>query len=376
MAEPLKNQYGPEIPERIAAMIQAVHSGFDVSAFLSDVLAGYEALELMPRGWHIAHALRRHLPEDYPDAVAILLASMGAVTPYQDGQGMAPFLYMPHAFFVAEYGLDHFAVSMQAHYEITQRFTAEFSIRPYLKRYPDLTLAQLKIWTTDASEHVRRLVSEGTRPRLPWAPRLPAFQADPGPTLALLERLKDDPALYVRRSVANHLNDIGKDHPERLVEVAQRWQSGASPERQWLIRHALRSLVKQGHPGALALMGFGQDAHVAIQSPQITPAQVSIGQHLIFACELHNPTDQPQRVLVDFRVHYVKANGRTSPKVFKLKTLDLPPQGHERLSKKLSLVPMTTRRLYPGTHAIDLLINGQPYPLGSFVLSDAAPADH
>lgn len=375
MAEPLKNQYGPDIPERIAKMIQAVHPAFDTAAFMADVLSGYADLELMPRGKHIAHALRRHLPGDYPDAVAILLASMGEAVPYQDGQGLAPFVYMPHAFFVAEYGLDHFAVSMQAHYEITQRFTAEFSIRPFLKRYPDLTLAQLRIWATDASEHVRRLVSEGTRPRLPWAPRLPAFQADPTPTLALLERLKDDPSLYVRRSVANHLNDIGKDHPQHLLEVAQRWQPGASPERQWLIRHALRSLVKQGHPEALALMGFGQDATVEIHGAQITPAQAPLGSHVTLTCEVHNPTDVPQRVLVDFRVHYVKANGRTSPKVFKLKTLHLPPQGREPLRKKVSLAPMTTRRLYPGIHAIDLLINGQPYPLGAFVLTDAVTGD-
>jgi 3-methyladenine DNA glycosylase AlkC len=376
MAEPLKNQYGPEIPERIAGMIQAMYPAFDMAAFLADVLSGYEALELMPRGKHIAHALRRHLPGDYPEAVAILLASMRAAKPYQDGQGLASFLYMPHAFFVAEYGLEHFAVSMQAQYEITQRFTAEFSIRPFLQRYPDLTLAQLRIWTKDSSEHVRRLVSEGTRPRLPWAPRLPAFQKNPTPTLALLERLKDDPSLYVRRSVANHLNDIGKDHPQRLLEVAQRWLKGAGPERQWLIRHALRSLVKQGHPAALALMGFGQDITVEIHGAQITPAQAPLGSHVTLTCEVHNPTELAQQVLVDFRVHYVKANGRTSPKVFKLKTLDLPPRGRVPLQKKVSLAPMTTRRLYPGTHTIDLLINGQPYPLGSFVLMDAVAADH
>ena len=165
---------------------------------------------------------------------------------------------MPHCFFVAEYGLDHFEPSMQAHYQLTQRFTAEFSIRPFLIKHTEATLARLRQWARDPNEHVRRLVSEGTRPRLPWASRLPAFQADPAPVLALLELLKDDPALYVRRSVANNLNDIGKDHPRVLMQTAQRWMRDATPERAWVVRHALRWAVKQGDPAALKVLGFGK----------------------------------------------------------------------------------------------------------------------
>jgi 3-methyladenine DNA glycosylase AlkC len=157
-------------------------------------------------------------------------------------RGMGGFLFLPHVFFVAEYGLEHFETSMRAQYVLTQRFTAEFSIRRYLERHQAATLGPVsREWSADASEDVRRLVSEGTRPRLPWAPRLRAFQADPRPVLALLERLKDDPSLYVRRSVANNLNDIGKDHPVLLVETATRWMENATEERRWIIRHALRS---------------------------------------------------------------------------------------------------------------------------------------
>ena len=170
---------------------------------------------------------------------------------------MAAFLYMPHLFFVARHGLDHFEDSMRAQYALTQRFTAEYSIRAFLEKHPEATLARLREWAADPSQHVRRLVSEGTRPRLPWAPRLRAFQKDPRPVLELLELLKDDPELYVRRSVANNLNDIGKDHPALLTAVAKRWLRGATPERRWIVDHALRSAVKRADAGALGALGYG-----------------------------------------------------------------------------------------------------------------------
>lgn len=210
MAEPLKNHFGPEVPRTIAAMIAAVWPEFPARRFLADVLAGYGPLALMDRGRRIADALHRYLPDGYPEAIAILIASVerGNVR-HEAAPGMASFLYLPHVLFVARHGLDHFEASMRAQYLLTQKFTAEFSIRPFLERYPEKTLVRLRRWARDPRPAVRRLVSEGTRPRLPWAARLPAFQRDPRPVLELLELLKDDPALYVRRSVANNLNDIG-----------------------------------------------------------------------------------------------------------------------------------------------------------------------
>jgi 3-methyladenine DNA glycosylase AlkC len=246
VAEPLKDAYGPEVPRRIAAMVSTAHPSFDSRAFVRDCLAGYGALNLIARGWRIADALHAHLPRDFPRAVEILLRSLGPGRQSPEGNGMAPFLYMPHAFFVARYGLDHFEASMRAQYEITKRFTAEFSIRPFIERHREATLERLGEWARDPDPHVRRLVSEGTRPRLPWAPRLREFQRDPAPVLALLELLKDDPELYVRRSVANNLNDIGKDHPELLAQTARRWLEGADANRRWLVKHALRSAVKRG----------------------------------------------------------------------------------------------------------------------------------
>ena len=163
---------------------------------------------------------------------------------------------------------------MQAQHELTQRFTAEFSIRPFIERHPEATLARLAQWTQDPSPHVRRLVSEGTRPRLPWASRLRDFQRDPAPVLALLERLKDDPELYVRRSVANNLNDIGKDHPDLLADVARRWLQNASPERRWIVRHALRSAIKRAEPGALSALGYGAAPTLAIERVRIEPKRL------------------------------------------------------------------------------------------------------
>ena len=368
MAEPLKNSYGPEIPRRIAAMIAEVHPAFPKAAFLRDALTGYEALELMPRGRHIAQALRSHLPQNVPAALDILLASLDA--PRGDAGGsLASFLFMPHTVYVAHYALEHFEAAMRAQHALTQRFTAEFSIRHFIEKYPERTLEQLRVWTGDPSPHVRRLVSEGTRPRLPWAPRLRALQRDPRPALELLELLKDDPELYVRRSVANHLNDIGKDHPALLAAVAKRWLKNASPERAWIVRHALRSAIKRGEAGALAVSGFGARAEVAVRKAEVTPARVRIGGKLHIAFDLVNKLPRSQRVLADLRVHYMKSNGKTGPKVFKLKTVELAPRASLHFEKTLSLADLTTRRHYPGRHRVEVLLNGRALALGEFLLA-------
>lgn len=370
MAEPLKNQFGADVPVRIAQMILAVSPGFPAQDFIRDALEGYEALDLMARGRKIADALRRHLAADYEEAVATLVASLGPKARLDAGSGMASFLYLPHVCFVEKYGLDHFEASMAAQHAMTQRFTAEFSIRPFLERHRDATLDRLAHWVHDDSPHVRRLVSEGTRPRLPWATRLREFQRDPRPVLALLEQLKDDPELVVRRSVANNLNDIGKDHPALLADTARRWMKDAGPERRWLVRHALRSAIKRAEPAALDLMGAAGDAQVSLDRIHITPARPSMGSSVMIALDITSTSTGNQRILADLRIHFVKASGKTSPKVFKLRTFELGPGATLSLSKRLSLAEMTTRRLHAGTHAVELMLNGQPHPLGTFELVD------
>jgi 3-methyladenine DNA glycosylase AlkC/urease beta subunit len=370
MAERLKDRYGEDVPRRIAAMIAAVHPGFAARAFVRTALDGYAALDLMARGHQIARALRTHLPAEFPEAAAILVRSLGpALGGGGGGDGMAPFVYLPHVLYVAEHGLGHFDDAMRAQYELTQRFTAEFSIRAFIERHPAATLARLAEWTRDPSVHVRRLVSEGTRPRLPWARRLRDFQRDPRPVLELLELLKDDPELYVRRSVANNLNDIGKDHPELLFATARRWLEDADANRRWLVAHALRSAVKRGERGALEALGFGGTPAVAVRRVSITPRSARVGGSVAVAFDVANTGRRPTQVLVDFRVHFVKANGRSAPKTFKIRRVALAPGEAVRLARTVSLAPMTTRRHYPGRHVVDALINGRAVPLGAFRLS-------
>ncbi len=348
-------------------MIESVHPTFPARAFARDALTGYDDLELTPRARQIAHELHRHLPPSYPDAIAILLASLGDES-HGPLEGMASFVYLPHVFFVAEYGLDDWEESLQAQYELTKRFTAEFSIRPFLVHHRDATLARLREWTADPNLHVRRLVSEGTRPRLPWAPVLREFVADPQPVLALLELLKDDPESYVRRSVANNLNDISKDHPDLVVDVCHRWLRNASPERAWVVRHALRTLVKRAHPGALATLGFGDPAAVSISAVRIEPATPRIGETLRITFSLTNDAAVAADLLADLKVHFVKANGSTTPKVFKLVTATLAPGESRLIRKSIALNQQTTRTHYPGQHTVEIVVNGATMPLGCFQL--------
>jgi 3-methyladenine DNA glycosylase AlkC len=373
MADALVTQYGPDVPQAIARMIRAVHPGFNARGFVADALRGYDALALMARGKHIAQALHRHLPADYPQAVDILLASLDQPHGRDPELGLASFLYLPHTLFVAAHGLDHFEASMRAQHALTQRFTAEFSIRAFFQTHEAATLARFAQWASDPSEHVRRLVSEGSRPRLPWASRLPSFQKNPAPVLALLERLKDDPALYVRRSVANNLNDIGKDHPELLAATAKHWLKGASQERRWIVQHALRSAVKRGEAGALDVLGFGKSAEAEVTGARITPKRAPMGEKVHIAFGLTNTSAKAQRVLVDFCIHYVKASGKSSAKVFKLKVLDLAPGETARLGKTVSTAEMTTRKHHPGEHRVEVLLNGQASALGAFELTPRAP---
>ncbi len=258
---PLKHVLGSQAVEFLGRNLRSVYPKFDLEGFVADAMNGLEPLGILDRGNHLALTLRQYLPNAFSSATQVLLDSLTPPNDPDSELGLAVFFYLPHVCFVAKYGLepshngghDPFEAAMQAQYELTQRFTAEFSIRPFLIQQPERTLARLMQWSTDPSHHVRRLCSEGTRPRLPWAMRLPAFVQDPTPLLPLLEALKDDPALYVRRSVANHVGDIAKDHPELAFSLCERWLHKASSERKWVIRHALRHPAKKGNETALSL---------------------------------------------------------------------------------------------------------------------------
>ena len=257
----LKDLLDREAIDCLAHNVARVYPAFNGTSFQRSAHDSLEPLEILQRGHHLARVLREHLPKRYRDAVEILLLSLTPPLIETTELGLGGFFYLPHVFFVADYGLDAngndgedpFEASMRAQYEITRRFSAEFSMRPFLIHRPAPTLERLQTWTHDPDPHVRRLCSEGARPRLPWAVRIPAFIKDPTPVLPILEALKDDPDLYVRRSVANHVGDIAKDHLELALALCTRWLTGASAARKWVIRHALRHPSKKGIPAAMQL---------------------------------------------------------------------------------------------------------------------------
>src|SRR5687768_15073033 len=279
MTYSLKDFFSPSLVRRLAADIASVHPSFDERAFIRRVTPGLEGLELLDRGRHIARVLADYLPDDYPTAIDILLRSLGPEHASDEliGAGMEPFFYYPHTIYVAERGLEHFDLSLHAQYELTKRFSAESSIRSFIASDPERTFAKFREWITDPNPHVRRLVSEGTRLRLPWSMRVPWLDANPERVLQLLELLKDDPSTLVRRSVANNLNDLGKVHPALLVQTCAAWLEDESPERRALVEHALRSAVKRGEPDALQLLGYGKKASVSIQDVRFEPRRVPIG---------------------------------------------------------------------------------------------------
>jgi 3-methyladenine DNA glycosylase AlkC len=376
VAEQLKHFFSPALVRRLADDLARAHPDFPRRAFVARATAGLEALELLDRGKHISRALADHLPPEYPRAIEVLLASLGPEHARDEllGVGMAPFFYLPHVLFVAERGLDHFDLSMRAQYELTKRFSAESSIRPFIARDPERAFSFLRRWTKDRNPHVRRLVSEGTRLRLPWASRVPWLDANPERVLELLERLKDDPATMVRRSVANNLNDLGKVHRPLLARTCAAWLEGASPERRALVEHALRSAVKRGEPDALRLLGYGKEAAVSVHDVQFDPARVAIGGRVSLSFVLRSRSPRPQDLLVDLAVHFVKAGGHAAPKVFKLKRVSLPARGVLELRTRISLAVHTTRKPNPGTHAVDVVVNGKALRAGVFEVIAAARA--
>ncbi|MDE2750329.1 MAG: DNA alkylation repair protein [Chloroflexota bacterium] len=354
----LKDMIDRQLAVQIADRIAIVHPAFEHAGFVTAVTAELDSLELKQRFNWIADKLREYLPDDYPTALKILLQILddagGRFEPIED----AGFRLLPIPTFVYRHGLEHLDASLDAMVVITRHTSCEAAIRPFIIHHQQATLARLHKWALDDNEHVRRLVSEGSRPRLPWWPQLTDFIADPTPALALLERLKDDPSLYVRRSVANHLNDIGKDHPELLLARMEAWSRDASEERLWLINHALRTLVKRGDRRALAILGYGPAA-VELADLRLAPAILQYGNEIEFGFSLRNVGAGAQNLMIDFLIHFVKANGTTAPKVFKLKKMRLPAGDTASISKRFAIRPISTRKYYPGRHRLEIQVNGR-----------------
>lgn len=358
----LKHMYNRQSVGSLADAVQRIYPTFDREAFLEGVFDEvWEGRELKQRMRHISNVMHDFLLGDYRAAVDVLRRALPALTE----QGFEKMVFPDY---VEVYGLDDWEASMAALEAFTQHVSAEFAIRPFIERYPERTMAQMLEWAGHEHAEVRRLASEGCRPRLPWGIRLSALQDDPSPILPILEQLKGDESESVRRSVANNLNDISKDNPDVVVHVLRDWQRDDSEEIQWITRHALRSLIKKGHPDALELLGFPSEAAIAVRNVAVEPAVVDMGGELTFSFEIESLSDEPQDLIVDFVVHYMKANGNLSPKVWKLTTRTIQPREVLPIAKTVSFRPVTTRTLYAGEHAIQPKINGQAFERVAFVL--------
>ena len=343
----------------LAALLAAEARRFDREHFLRTTLTGLEERELMDRVRQTALACEAALSGTYRDKVHVLRA----IAP-QVGH---TFVGIALCDFVARYGLDDPDFSLAALRELTRYGSAEFAVRPFLVRDLAGTLQTLTRWAEDEDEHVRRLASEGSRPRLPWGVRLTALVRDPDPTGPILERLQDDPSLYVRKSVANHLNDIAKDHPDRVIARVSAWNRGR-PGTAWIVRHALRTLIKRGDARALSLLGATGRPSVSVRAFAARPKTLRLGDALELQTTFRSTGRKVQSLVVDYVIHYVKANGSTSGKVFKWTRVELAPGAEVSLVKRQVIKDFSTRRHQAGVHRIELQINGQRPAETSFVL--------
>ena len=366
--EPFKNELSYPKARRIAEAVKRAHPEFSMARYARGLEAAIATLELKDRMRLIADRLESCLPEHPPQLFSVLVAALA--TDEADQRGLRGFLVWPLTEIVARRGLGHFPEAMAALAEMTNRFTAEFAIRPFLRQHPERTLKQLHAWCTHPDPHVRRLVSEGSRPLLPWGGNLPELLEPPHPTLPLLEKLHRDDSDYVRLSVSNHLNDFSKHHPGLVVNTLTRWRQNApdDPRLDKLARHACRTLLKEGHPGALGLHGFGAAKALTLESASLSNASVTLGGHLEYRLVIRNASRKAVRVMFDYAIHHRKANGTLSPKVFKGRVRDLAAGERWEISARHPIRAVTTRAYHAGQHTFEPRINGKAFPAMDFLL--------
>ncbi len=352
--------------ERIAGAISQVYPEFAVEPFLQQIDSGLASLELKQRVNHFIDALAKYLPQDFSDCHNIFLQLKPHWNYGDPEDALRSFAAWPVTDFVAKYGIDNPDLAFECLHYLTSLFSAEFAIRPFIQKYPELSNVYLKQWVTDEDHHVRRLISEGTRPRLPWGIRLQELCLDPTPNLALLDQLKDDDSEYVRRSVANHLNDIAKDNPDIVIELCKRWQTNTSENTQWIIKHACRSLIKSGNPAVFPLLGFTESPALNVSALFLTNSQLTLGDSLNFNVQLTSTSTSKQKLVIDFVIYHMKANGHLSPKVFKLKELTLKAKECVELTKQHKMKAISTRKYYSGKHQIAIQVNGKEYIIKDF----------
>ncbi len=356
----MKNWFNADRYRAIADNLSRIEPRFDARRFLRLCLDGLDERELMDRLRQTAVAFDAAAPGTFREKTVLLLRHAPAT-----GHN---FIGIWPCEFVARFGLDDPEFSLNALRELTCHGSAEFAVRPFLVNDLSGTLAVMRRWADDADEHVRRLASEGCRPRLPWGLRLQALVADPRPTLPILEKLCSDPSLYVRKSVANHLNDIAKDHPDVVLDIAEAWDR-SDAYTAWIVRHGLRTLIKKGHPRALALFGAGEKARLDALNFTCSPRRIRLGDAITLSATFTGAGRKRQSLIVDYVIHYARPGERVSEKVFKWANLELAPGETASLTKRQTIRDFSTRKHHLGKHRVELQINGQRLAEDAFTIS-------
>jgi 3-methyladenine DNA glycosylase AlkC len=350
-----KHQVNAETARALGEVIARQDRSFEVDAFVAGATDGIEALELKDRVNQVAGALGVHLGRrPAGDAFRLVATAVEQLEP------KTMWAIWPTTAFIEARSLDDPAEAIDALGRITPFSSAEFALRPLLEADPDATLTALEAWVASDDQHLRRAASESTRPRLPWGRQLRGFVADPTPVIErILDPLHDDPEEYVRRSVANNLNDIAKDHPALVVATARRWLAEGGEASARTVSHGLRTLVKRGDADALAVLGFAADAPVEVVDLVVATPVVTVGEALELAFTLRNDGTEPTPVVVDFVVHHRRADGGFGPKVFKLATRTLGPGASVEVTKRHPMRPVTIRTYHSGEHRVEVQVNGK-----------------
>jgi 3-methyladenine DNA glycosylase AlkC len=365
MTEPLKYMYDVNFFERLYPILKTVIPGFEERRFVYSVFdSEWPELELKQRTRQITRALNKCLPNEYPKAVEMVV-SITSLLRAKEKEQSYPFIFLPE--YIELYGLNHFSLSMNALEESTKLVSAEFAVRPFIVRYPLETMKHMLAWSKHPDASVRRLSSEGCRPRLPWAMGLPDFKKDPTPILPILENLKSDPSDYVRRSVANNLNDIGKDHPEIILKIAREWK-GISPGTDWIIKHGCRTLLKRGHEAVLNLHGFDPKAKASVKDFKVS-SKVTIGDRLTFEFSFFSREKKSTRFRLEYAIDFQTSSGKISRKIFKLGENTFEPYEPVRIQRKQSFKDLTTRKHFKGRHYVRILANGKELAGSEFFVS-------
>ncbi|MEL6672688.1 MAG: DNA alkylation repair protein [Bacteroidota bacterium] len=357
MSNLLKDRYNEAFVDGFLPALQQVLPDLKQERLYALVFdENWGAKELKDRMAHLADVLHQLFETHYPTGVGQLIAFGQALL--DEGVDLNTFEFMFLPAYIEQYGQDHFEASAEAMTFFGQHTSCEFAVRPFYLQYPEAMLSLTKVWAEHEQINLRRQASEGCRPRLPWAMALPFLKKDPSPILPILDMLKADPAEYVRRSVANNLNDISKDHPEVAMDLARAWK-GHTKVTDWVVKHGLRTLLKQGHTEALRMHGFGSPEDLKVSEFRIQTPEVSIGEDLHFSFSLHNQSSSASLVRLEYGLYFLKANGKQSRKVFKISERAYEADEKAQIERKQPFKIISTRVLYPGPHALSLIVNGE-----------------